>query len=338
MFGKEEENAVSEIVRTGKWAGNSIIQSAESHFSNIAGTKHAIATGTGLGALRLALRALGIGPNDAVAVPGYCCVALANAVLAVGAKPVPVGIERETLNICPKSLKKALKSTKPKIRAAIVVHMFGLPANIESLNNAGIPLIEDCSHAFGRNGLGSQGGISIMSLYATKLVGAGEGGMVFTQDDEIMKKVRYLLDYTDKKPGRNMLNDKPNCFSAAIAICQLAKLPEFLTRRDYLAERYNTALRGVAEKGLCRLPKNIPKRIWYRYTLEIASNIERVIFQMKIQGVTVEKPVKPWCDSPGNLCREAFARTISLPIYPALTDELQDKVISAFLKTIEAKK
>lgn len=337
MFGEEEVNAVCEVVRTGMWAGNSLIHSVEANFADVAGTKHAIAIGSGLGALRLALRALGIGPNDSVAVPGYSCVALANAVLAVGAKPVPIGIERETLNICPNLLKKALISKNPKIRAAIVVHMFGLPANIKSLNKAGIPLIEDCSHAFGRNDLGSQGQISIMSLYATKLIGAGEGGMVFTQDDEIMKKVRYLLDYTDKRPCRDMLNDKPNCFSAAIADCQLAKLPEFLARRDYLAERYNIALSGVAKKGLCRLPKNIPERIWYRYTLGIVGDIKRFISKMKTRGITVVKPVKPWCDSLGNSCRQAFAQTISLPIYPALADESQDKVISAFLKTIKEK-
>lgn len=338
MFGEEETNAVSEVVRSGKWAGNSLIQSVEAHFSSVAGTKHAVAVGTGLGALRLTLRALGIGPNDSVAVPGYSCVALANAVLAVGAKPIPIEIERETYNICSKSLKKALLSTRPKIRAAIFVHMFGLSANIELLNSAGIPLIEDCSHAFGRNGLGSQGTISMMSLYATKLVGAGEGGMIFIKDNDMMKKVRDQLDYTDKGPCHYVLNDKPNCFSAAIADCQLAKLPENLARRDYLAKRYNDALSGVAKNGFCRLPKNIPGRIWYRYTLEIAGDIEMVISKMKSHGVTVVKPVKPWCDSLGNSCREAFARTISLPIYPALTDELQGKVIKALFKIIRGKK
>ncbi len=334
MHGEEEVIAVSEVVRSGKWAGSPLIESIETRFARIAGTNHAVAIGTGLGALRLALRAIGIEPDDAVAVPGYSCVALANAVLSCGAEPIPVEIDRNTLNICPKSLMKIVRANHTRIRAAIVVHTFGCPADMEKLAETGVPLLEDCSHAFGRSGFGSHGRVALMSLYATKLVGAGEGGMVFTNDSGIMEKIRHARDYTDLSPDGGRLNDKPSSFTAAIAGCQLDRLSGFLARRDYLADRYHNALSGVAGEGLCRLPVKMSGRVWYRYTLQLRRDVDEVIAAMCARGVVAARPVEPWCESPGQNCAEAFSRTISLPIYPALTDGMQDRVVNAFLQAI----
>ena len=334
LHGEEEVIAVSEVVRSGIWAGSPLIDSIESRFASAAGTKHAVAVGTGLGGLRLALRATGIESGDAVAVPGYSCVALANAVLSCGAEPIPVEIDRSTLNICPKSLMETVRANHPRIRAAIAVHTFGCPADMKKLAEAGVPLIEDCSHAFGRSGFGSYGHVALMSHYATKLVGAGEGGMVFTNDSGIMEKIRNARDYTDLPPDGGRLNDKPSPFTAAIAGCQLDRLPGFLARRDHLAERYHNSLIGVAGEGLCRLPVKKSGRVWYRYTLQLPRDVDEVISAMRACGVVSAKPVDPWCEAPGEYCAEAFSRTISLPIYPALTDDMQDRVVNAFLQSI----
>jgi dTDP-4-amino-4,6-dideoxygalactose transaminase len=334
LHGDEEVIAVSEVVRSGTWAGSPLIDSVESRFASVVGIKHAVAVGTGLGALRIALRAIGIGQGDAVAVPGYSCVALANAVLSCGADPIPVEIDRNTLNICPEALMEMVKANNHRIRAAIAVHTFGCPADMDKLAEAGVPLIEDCSHAFGRSGFGSQGRVALMSLYATKLVGAGEGGMIFTNDSSIMEKILHARDYTDLPPDGGRLNDKPSSFTAAIAGCQLDRLPGFLARRDHLAERYYNALGGLADEGLCRLPFKKSGRVWYRYTLQLPRDVDEVILAMRACGVVSARPVEPWCEPPGKYCAEAFSQTISLPIYPALTDGMQDRVVNTFLQAI----
>jgi perosamine synthetase len=334
MHGEEEVLAVAEVVRSGKWAGSPLIESTEAQFASAARTDYAVAVGTGLGALRLALRALGIGAGEAVAVPGYSCVALANAVLACGAQPIPVEIDRHSLNMCPNALMEIVREHRPQIRAAIVVHTFGCPANMDQLAEAGVPLIEDCSHAFGRSDFGRRGRVSIMSLYATKLVGAGEGGMVLTSDAGIMARIRSERDYTDQAPSSGRLNDKPSSFTAAIARCQLKKLPEHLARRDHLADRYHSAFAGLAEKGLCRLPVEVTGRVWYRYSVDLPRNIDEVISAMRLRGVATARPVEPWGRPAGDACADAFSRTLSLPMYPALSDDEQDRVIHAFLTSI----
>ena len=332
--GEEEVIAVSQVVRSGNWAGSPIIDSVESRFASVAGTKYAVAVGTGLGALRLALRAIGVESGDVVAVPGYSCVALANAVLSLGAEPIAVEIDKNTLNICPLALMKIVRDSPLRIRAAIVVHTFGCPADVELLAQTGVPLIEDCSHAFGRSGFGSHGLVAIMSLYATKLVGAGEGGMILTNDRYIMEYIRHARDYTDLPPDGGRLNDKPSSFAAALAGCQLERLSGFLSRRDHLAERYHNSFGDLASKGLCRLPVKKCGRVWYRYSMQLPLDVDEVISAMRARGVVASRPVEPWCEPPGDYCAKAFSHTISLPIYPALSDGMQDRVVNAFLHAI----
>jgi dTDP-4-amino-4,6-dideoxygalactose transaminase/methionyl-tRNA formyltransferase len=328
--GEEEVAAVAAVVRSGRWAGGDECARAEARFAAAAGTPHAVGVGSGLGALRLALRALGLGPGDAVAVPGYSCVALANAALACGAEPVPVEIDAATLNLCPDALRAAVRAN-PRIRAAVAVHTFGCPADLAALEAAGIPLIEDCSHAFGRGGFGGRGRLAIMSLYATKLVGAGEGGMVFTSDPALADRIRSARDYADQPPAADRLNDKLAACAAALAGCQLDRLPAHLARRDFLARRYTEALAGVGGDGSCRLPVETPGRVWYRYAIRLSGEAGPVVAALRARGVVAARPVEPWGQPPGPACAAAFERTISLPLYPALTEAEQDRVISAFL-------
>lgn len=333
VHGEEEVAAVNKVIRSGQWSGNPCIESIESRFAIAAGTKHACAVGTGIGALRLSLRAIGIRHGDDVAVPGYSCVALANAVLACGANPVPIEIEPQSLNISPKALREAV-SANSRIRGAIVVHTFGFPADMDNLAKAGVPLIEDCSHAFGRSGFGSKGSIALLSLYSTKLVGGGEGGMILSSDSNIINLIREARDYTDLPSDGFRLNDKPSSFTAALAGCQLNRLQESLNRRDYLAERYFKAFDALEREGLCRLPLRKTGRVWYRYAIQLGQDVDQVVLAMRSCGVISARPIEPWCTPPGIHCAEAFSRTISLPMYPALTDDLQDEVIKAFLKLL----
>jgi len=146
-FGRAECEAVAETVRSGQWAQGPRVQELEVELSRMSGAQHAVCVASGFAALRLSLGALGIKPSDSVVIPAYCCVALANAVLAWGATPVAADIEDVGWNLGQKAACAAIASCRP--RAVIAVNAFGMPAEIGEIIDAGAPVIEDCAHAFG---------------------------------------------------------------------------------------------------------------------------------------------------------------------------------------------
>ena len=181
-------------------------------------------------------------------VPAYSCVALANATLACGAEPVPVDVMASRWNVGSIELEK--QAVQAGVKAAIVVHTFGLPAQIGAAQQRRIPVIEDCAHAFGKKDsgkpLGGHGDISVLSFYATKLIAAGEGGAVLTRSVALAEFVREWRDYGDQPPDGTRLNDKMTDLEATLALCQLDRLGEMLSARQRLAERYHQALSGTA--------------------------------------------------------------------------------------------
>ncbi|MBL9133243.1 MAG: DegT/DnrJ/EryC1/StrS family aminotransferase [Verrucomicrobiaceae bacterium] len=313
-FDQREIDAVAAVIASGNWAGGNVVWEMESRFASLAGVKHACATSSGISALRLALQALQIGPGDRVAVPAYSCVALPNAVLACGGIPVPLDVEEGTWNLSPAAL-----AAEKNLRAAIVVHTFGLPADFAKLRATGVPLIEDCSHGFGRVGMGSLGDVSMLSLYATKLIGAGQGGVVLTNDDTHAAFLRDASDYVDKPMAVHRQRETMSAPEAALALCQLDRLPDLLARRDALAARYDTAFGKTSPKS---------DRVWYRYTITVP-DAASFTAQMEQQGIHAASPVENWCETPLPVATRAFREIVSLPLYPTLTEEEQDLVIEA---------
>lgn len=331
--GPEEEQAVAAVVRSGRWAGGAVVAELEARLARQAGVAHGVAVGSGIGALRLSLLALGVGAGDRVAVPAYSCVALANAVLACGAEPVSIEIEPGTWNISVAALRGALAEGFC-LKAVIAVHTFGLPAPVRALEALGVPVIEDCSHAFGPAPLGGQTRLAMLSLYATKLLGAGEGGMVLTNDPRLADRIRRARDYSDQAPAASRLNDKMTDLTAALACCQLQRLPASLARREELAARYTAGLAGAADEAGFELPAAIAGRVWYRYTVAVSGVADEVIARLAAQGVTAARPVEPWSERTTTFSERAFRRLVSLPLYPTLTSEEQDRVIAAFLAAV----
>lgn len=332
-FGSEEEQAAVRVVRSGGWAGGSELLALEREMARVAGVAHAVAVGTGVGALRLSLLALGVGPGDAVAVPAYSCVALANAVLACGADPVPVDVEPGTWNMAVPALREILIGN-PAIKAGVAVHTFGCPAPVAELEALGVPVVEDCSHGFGVAPLGRLGRIAMLSLFATKLIGAGEGGVILTADDTLAARIRSARDYTDQAPSAGRLNDKMTDLEAALARCQLERLPRLLARRAEWARRYTDLLAPQADEGGYFLPEERPRRVWYRYVVAV-NDAHAVAAQMAAQGVTAQRPIENWCpavEAPVSVT--ARQCNLSLPLYPTLTEGEQDRVVAAFLAAV----
>ena len=335
--GSAEQAAVAAVVASGRWAGGERVEELEHRLAARAGVPFAVCVSSGLSALRLSLQALGIGQGARVAVPAYSCVALANAVLGTGARPVAVDVEPTTWNIDPAATSAA------RADATIAVHTFGARADIAALNAGGAPVIEDCAHAFGLAGLGSAGEVAVLSLYATKLLGAGEGGAVLTRSASVAATVRDLRDYTDRAPDGHHQNDKLTDLEAALALCQLDRLDALLAARKERAQRYHRLLSEVAVPGgpLC-LPADSPDRAWYRYAVELAGGLPAAEAATRLEavGIHAAKPVTDWrpglTDSAGAgrapVAERAYRSLLSLPLYPTLTDGEQDRVADAVLE------
>lgn len=334
-YGKEEELAVTRVVSSGNWVGGSQLAELERRLAAKVGVAHGIGVGSGLAALRLALHALGVGPSDIVAIPAYSCVALANAILACGAGVLPVEVQTGSWNICPAALQKAMESN-PKIKTVIAVHTFGCPAQISELMALGLPVIEDCSHAFGNEMFGGVAQLGVISFHATKLLGAGEGGMVLTNDTAFATSVRDMRVYVDKTPSGMRLNEKMTDLEAAIALCQLDRLPSALARRTELARIYDNAFKPFARDRMCDLPVNPTGRVWYRYAVGVEAAKE-VVAELARRGVAAARPVENWGGATERepVAFSAYRRLVSLPLYPTLTREEQKTICSAFTTALQ---
>jgi perosamine synthetase len=342
-FGARESAAVRKVIESGNWANGKIAARLENALARKAGVKHGIAVGSGLAALRLALLGLDVRPGDEVILPAYCCVALANATLAVGARPVTCDIERDAWNLDPAAVRKKLSK---KTKAVIAVHTFGIPASIERLQVSRVPVIEDCAHAFGiatgEGTLGARGHAAVLSFYATKLIGAGEGGAVLTDDDTLGHFLRDWRDYADKAADKTRLNDKMTDVEAALALCQMRRLGSLIALRQRKAEIYGDLLaKPQAEGGGFRLPKRTEERVWYRYAVEInGDHLSELIAAMRKAGVRADRPVEPWFDvaAAAETCPHAvhaFGHLVSLPLYPTLTLNEQRHVVKVFTEAIQ---
>jgi len=341
-FGNAECEVVAQTIRSGHWAQGPRVQELEAVLSRMSGVEHAVCVASGFSALRLSLGALGVRSSDSVVVPAYCCVALANAVLAWGATPVPVDIEDRGWNLSQTDCCSAIASRRP--RAVIAVNTFGVPAEIDGIVDGVVPVIEDCAHAFGISAggkwLGSRAHVGVLSFYATKLIGGGEGGAVLTNSTEIANYVRSARDYGDQPAAAHRMNDKMNDLEASLVLTQLKRLPELIAAREAIARRYLDLLSGPFLGRLYRLPTDSKERVWYRFAVEmLTASAETVVHGLERSDICAAIPVYDWRTqgSPdASVANRAYRRLVSIPLYPALTPPEQDAVVEAFLGLCES--
>ena len=343
-LGEAEVEAVTRTVRSGQWAQGPRVAELESDLARIAGVKYCVCVASGLSALRLALGSLGVSAQHIVLVPAYSCVALANACLAWGARPVPVEVESATWNLDSRSCRRAISDHAAK--AIIAVNTFGAPVDLTFGDRSGVPVIEDCAHAFGRQigqqALGGRSDIGILSFYATKLLGGGEGGAVLTNSARVFDFVKSARDYSDQPPDAYRMNDKMNDLEASLVLAQLMRLPEMLERRRELAMRYMEMLSASdANNNFFRLPRADDHQVWYRFAVEILGDgAASTRDELRGEGVDAALPISDWRPNDGPPCSNAdraYRSLLSLPLYPSLTEEEQDYVVDTFLSVCEEK-
>ena len=226
----------------------------EAAWAKAIGTKYAVACSSGTTALTLALAALKIGPGDEVIVPDFTMIATAWAVTYLGATPVFVDCGQD-MNINVDLIEAAIT---PKTKAILPVHIYGRPCNMEAImkisHDYNIPVVEDACEAHGgwdskEGRLGGIGLIGCFSLYSNKIITAGEGGLITTNDENIYKQLKHLRGMAFD-PNHTFLHKKvaynyrmPN-LSAAVALAQVERMDEFLAKRKQILEWYDRELVG----------------------------------------------------------------------------------------------
>lgn len=341
FFGREEIEAVSRVIASRHIAQGGEVEHLETEWARATATAGAVCVGTGLAALRLALHTVGVSAGSEVIVPAYSCIAILNAVLALGATPVLVDVEKDRWTLDPVS---AAKHRSNRTAAIVAVHLFGMPARLSALAQLDVPIIEDCAHGIGGRvdgkSFGGAATASIASFYATKLLAGGEGGVVASNNNRILEVVRSARNPSDQAPTALHLNDKLTDLEAAIVRVQLSRLEWTLSQRTARARRYSEMLTSLAARGLLVLPENTEGRIWYRYAVRLATHsAEEIVRTLHGAGVHADQPVwdlrgvVKW--SPELRGTEvAFDRLLSLPLYPDLTDLEQERVCEAVRKAI----
>ena len=246
--GEEEVAAVADAIRSGWLTTGPRAAELEERFAEYAGATQAIAVSSGTAAMHLALVAMGIGPGDEVITTPITWPATANVIVHTGATPIFADVDPDTLNVDPA---RVAELVTPRTKAIMPVHLYGQPADLDPLWALGVPVVEDAAHAAESAYRGRKiGGLSLatcFSLYATKSIAAGEGGIVTTNDDELAARIR---DLTIMRRSHGSLYDiavpgyKANLSDvlAAIALCQLDKVERHRELRIAQVERYDAAV------------------------------------------------------------------------------------------------
>jgi dTDP-4-amino-4,6-dideoxygalactose transaminase len=337
----EDIAAVGAVLASGQLAHGPVAGELEDAWCAEVSMPFAAAVGSGTAALRLALLALGVEGNTQVALPAYSCVALLNAVLALGAEPLLCDVDRDTWTI---SVDDVAHRLTQRTKVIVAVHLFGASAPINDLTALGLATVEDCAHGVGgtcgRAPFGGAGTLSIASFYATKMIGVGEGGIVAGRDQDMMDVIRRARDYGDRLPDGRHLNDKMSEMEAVLALRQLRRLGKTLENRQSLAFRYHSALLELEEEGLIIRPHLSTHRIWYRYAVRLTQhNAADVCKTMAEGGVRAEQPVWDlrgcrWWTSDLRNTSEAFDRIVSLPLYPALSESELDFTVTNLVRCL----
>ncbi len=329
---QEDLRAAAEVLRSGQIAQGPWVERFERDMAAFCGLQGGVAVSSGTAALELALRALRIGAGDEVIMPSYVCPAPWLATQRVGAEARLVDIDLNTFNIDPIA---ACQATTTKTRAIIVPHLFGLPADLTALEQIGVPLIEDCAQTLGVREkdrlVGTIGRLTVCSFYATKLLCAGEGGMVLSNEAALLERVRSLRSYDGAATlDPSSFNLKLTDLQAALGLSQLGRFSSFHERRCVLAAAYREALSSTT--AVCPSVPSGRTHGYYRFVIRLPhlrnnpDGLIGLISRLEQQGIhcrmPVFRPLHHYLEQAGFPHSDEADRTaLSIPLYPDLTDD-----------------
>lgn len=368
---------IHQVLGHGQYIMGPEVQELEAKLSAYVGVKHAVACSSGTDALLMALMALGVGRGDAVFTTPFTFMATAEAIAIVGATPVFVDIDPRTFNLSADQLALAVKAVRDgdpgvyplprdhgdgqglNLRGVIPVNLFGLTADYERIRDIaranGLFVVEDAAQSLGAEYFGkmsgSLGDMACTSFYPSKPLGCyGDGGMCFTDDDELAAVLRSLRDHGNDgnrrfEGVRIGINGRLDTIQAAVLLAKLEIFPGELELRQQVASRY-TALMSCPGPGLAPLPPHVPsghRSAWALYSVLARDEGHRSLLQGRLGskgipfGVYYPKPLHllpafaylGYREGDLPVSEDVSRRILSLPMHPYLREEEQERIASA---------
>jgi len=346
-IGVEIRDAVGKVLSSQQFVLGKEGLTLEQEIAALCGVRHGIGVASGTDALILAMRAVGVDHLSEVILPAFTFVATGSAVSALGARPIFADIDPTTFNVTAAEIEKRIT---PRTRAIIVVHLYGLAADMDPIREVAqrhkLAIVEDNAQAIGATyegrHTGSLGDIACLSFYPTKNLGAyGDAGMITTDSPELDARLRTLRNhgqasrYNSVEPGWNSRLDE---IQAAILRVKLRHLQEWESLRRAHASQYSKLLSGIAEIQTPHVPSTC-QHVFHQYTIRAQRRDELQKFLTeRMIGNAVYYPVPLHLQqiyaqegsSAGSFpeSEKAASEVVSLPMFPELTKEQIERVSS----------
>lgn len=354
--GEAEIAAVTAVLRTPRLSMGSELNAFEAELARYHSVPDAVVVSSGTAALHLALLTLGVGSGHEVILPSFAFLAVANVVHHVGASPVFAEIDPITLNLHPQAVERAVTL---RTRAILVVHTFGIPADMEALRSIaeqhGLLLIEDACEAIGAEldgrRVGGFGDLAVLGFYPNKQITTGEGGAVLVRNPVHAATIRRLRN--QGRDGQGWLDQREIGYNyrlseleCALGRVQLGRIAEILEMRRAAAQRYHSLLQCVPHLELP--PFDVPRRTisWFVYVVRLASEAarDRVQAHLAERGIGTGRYFAPIHLQPPwrfptqvsglRLTEKIASSTLALPLFNRITIDQQEDVISALRDAI----
>lgn len=349
QIGESEREAVMAVLTSGRLANGPAARDLETVFAKeVSQTEQAVAVANGTAALHLALLAHDIGPGDEVITTPFSFQATANMILATGARPVFVDINEDG-NIDPSKVEAAITT---KTKAVLPVHLYGRLCEMTALctviEQHGLALIEDAAQAHRAESNGRRAGnfgTGCFSLYATKNLTAGEGGIVTCNDSDLAARLRRLRSHGEDERYESIelgYNYRMSETGAALALTQVPWLEERTLKRRHNAERLSQGLSKCSNGiQLPTMPAQSEEHVWHQYTIHVTHNRDSLQNHLRENGIESavyypkllpeQKLYRDLGFDAETLptARRLTAEVLSLPVHPGLSDQDIDHVIEA---------
>ncbi len=347
----ELERALLNTLRSGNYVLGPVLAAFEEAIASYLGVAHAIGVNSGTDALVLGLAALGIGPGDEVITSPFTFFGTAEAVSLVGATPRFVDIDPVTFNL---DIERVEAAITPRTRCIIPVHLYGRAVDMTALralaDRHGLAVLEDVAQAFGARHegklLGSWGDVGAFSFYPSKnLGGFGDGGLITTNRDDIAARVRQLRNHGNQGNGIHGMigyNSRLDAMQAAMLQVKLPHVARWNALRQEVAARYNALL---ADEPRLTLPEPAgDAHVFHQYTVRVHGGRRDAVHRhLEAAGVgaNIYYPIPlhlqpPYRDRYESLphAEHAAAEVLSLPIWPLMSHDTQERVAAALLAAL----
>lgn len=353
------DTRISRVLDHGQFILGPEVDALERELAGFAGARHCIAVSSGRDALIMALMALGAGPGDAVFVPAFTFSATAGVVASVGASPVFVDVDEATFNMNPAALDAVVSQVVAdgvlRPLAVMPVDLYGRPADYPAISEVAarhnLQVVADAAQSFGgslgETSVGALAPISCTSFYPTKPLGAfGDGGAVFTEDDQLAEAVSQIRTHGRQGDGDEALRlgmtGRLDTIQAAVLQAKLSVFADELTRRQEVAERYNAALSDAVatpmnEQGVgsawALYTVRLPNRDAVRATLQADGVSTALFYRIPLnRHPAFAKYLTGREDLP--VSERLASEVLSLPMGPDITDDEVDYVIERLLAAV----